>query len=64
LREGARLQGFDDSHRFVGTTEDIAALIGNAVPPPVAEAIGRAFHDYLNGSARTSDEDARQLALL
>ena len=64
LREGARLQGFDDSHRFVGTTEDIAALIGNAVPPPLAEAIGRAFCDHLNGGARAAEEVAGQLALL
>jgi DNA (cytosine-5)-methyltransferase 1 len=47
LREGARLQGFSDSHRFVGTQEEIAALIGNAVPPPLARAVGRAAFDYL-----------------
>lgn len=47
LREGARLQGFSDSHRFVGTQEEIAALIGNAVPPPLAYVMGRAAFDYL-----------------
>lgn len=39
LREGARLQGFPDQHQFTGTQEEIAALIGNAVPPPMASAI-------------------------
>lgn len=39
LREGARLQGFPDSHVFLGTQEQVAALIGNAVPPPMARAI-------------------------
>jgi DNA (cytosine-5)-methyltransferase 1 len=47
LREGARLQGFPDTHRFVGTQEEMAALIGNAVPPPVAYAIGTAAFDFL-----------------
>jgi DNA (cytosine-5)-methyltransferase 1 len=40
LREGARLQGFPDDFAFLGTREDGARLIGNAVPPPVAAAVG------------------------
>lgn len=48
LREGARLQGFSDDHRFVGTQEEIAALIGNAVPPPLAAAVALAGCDFLN----------------
>lgn len=47
LREGARLQTFPDTHRFEGTQEDIAALIGNAVPPRLAEIIGRAIVGHL-----------------
>lgn len=47
LREGARLQGFDDSHCFVGTQDEVAALIGNAVPPPVAYAMGKSALAYL-----------------
>ena len=47
LREGARLQGFSDDHVFLGTQEEIAAQIGNAIPPllarTVAEAIASAF---------------------
>ena len=40
VREGARLQGFRDEHRFWGNMEEKAAQIGNAVPPPVAKAVG------------------------
>jgi DNA (cytosine-5)-methyltransferase 1 len=40
LREGARLQGFPDDFVFLGTREDGARLIGNAVPPSVAAAVG------------------------
>lgn len=48
LREGARLQTFDDEFQFVGTQEQIAALIGNAVPPLLAEIIGAALHAHLS----------------
>lgn len=41
-REAARLQGFPDGFKFVGTKSDVALQIGNAVPPPLAEAIGLA----------------------
>ena len=39
-REAARLQGFDDDFKFVGTRADVRSQIGNAVPPPLANAIG------------------------
>ncbi len=39
-REAARLMGFPDSFRFVGTKVEIARQIGNAVPPPLAGAFG------------------------
>lgn len=39
--EAALLQGFPKSHRFVGSRTDIARQIGNAVPIPLGEAIGR-----------------------
>lgn len=49
LREGARLQTFADSFRFAGNQEDIAAQIGNAVPPALAEILGRAIRRHLAG---------------
>lgn len=39
--EAAVLQGFPDSHRFVGSKTAIARQIGNAVPIPLGAAIGR-----------------------
>lgn len=48
LREGARLQSFDDTFTFAGNKTQIAKQIGNAVPP----ILGRIF----------ADEIARRLA--
>lgn len=42
-REAARLQGFPDSVIFRGTRQEVRYQIGNAVPPPLAEAIGQAI---------------------
>lgn len=47
LREGARLQSFPDSFVFTGSQEEIAAQIGNAVPPKVAEFLGHQMIAHL-----------------
>jgi len=39
-REAARLQGFPDDFVFGGTRADIRRHIGNALPPPLAKAVG------------------------
>ena len=39
-REAARIQGFPDSHDFMGNRGDVRSQIGNAVPPPVAYGVG------------------------
>lgn len=44
-REGARLQGFPDSYRFVGGKGSKNLQIGNAVPPILGEVIGRIIAD-------------------
>lgn len=40
VRECARSQGFPDSFRFYGTILDKHRQVGNAVPPPLAAAVG------------------------
>jgi DNA (cytosine-5)-methyltransferase 1 len=41
LREGATLQSFPTNYRFYSNSQgDIATMIGNAVPPKLAKAIG------------------------
>jgi DNA (cytosine-5)-methyltransferase 1 len=65
LREGARLQTFPDEFQFVGTQEEIAALVGNAVPPLLAEIVGHALLDHLLSMAgRESVARPRQLQLI
>jgi DNA (cytosine-5)-methyltransferase 1 len=39
-QEAARIQGFDDDYKWVGSKVSIARQIGNAVPIPLARALG------------------------
>lgn len=56
-REGARLQGFPDDYRFVGSRGEKNLQIGNAVPPilgsVVAAAIAEALSQRSRGKVRT-----------
>jgi DNA (cytosine-5)-methyltransferase 1 len=47
-REAARIQSFPDWFRFPAARTNSFRLIGNAVPPLVAEAVGLAVNAYLN----------------
>ena len=61
-REAARLQGFPDDFRFCGTRGDVRSQIGNAVPPPLAAAIGGSILRTLmieDGVVASSAEDER-----
>ena len=48
LRECATLQTFPEEFRFVGTQSERAVLIGNAVPPALAEVIAKTLHKELD----------------
>ena len=66
-REAARVQSFPDWFRFPKARTHAFRLIGNAVPPLVAEAVGLAVKEFLgapsSGLVRTENNCAmRQLA--
>lgn len=46
-REAARLQGFDDDYEFTGSMGDQFKMIGNAVPPPLAESVAIAINVFI-----------------
>lgn len=52
VRESARLQGFPDRFRFSGPRSLQFVQVGNAVPPPLALAIGRAVRRHLRARRR------------
>lgn len=47
VREAARLQSFEDDFEFVGTQGNAYQMIGNAVPPNLARAVGFAIAKML-----------------
>jgi DNA (cytosine-5)-methyltransferase 1 len=47
VREAARLQSFDDDFEFLGSITEQYKMIGNAVPPKFARAIGLALNDFI-----------------
>lgn len=58
-REGARLQTFPDSYRFVGGLVSIRRQIGNAVPPYLGESIGYYLKDSVYGKEITEEDQER-----
>lgn len=53
VRECARLQTFPDTFKFCGSRRDRIQLIGNAVPPLLAESVGWLLSERLR-TARPS----------
>ena len=47
VREAARLQSFDDDFDFVGSQGNAYQMIGNAVPPKLAKAVGLAIAELI-----------------
>lgn len=63
LRECARIQTFPDDFVFCGSAIDRALLIGNAVPPRLAQAIARSLLTDLK-AARTTDRGGSLLSFV
>jgi len=55
-REAARLQGFPDTFVFSGNRGDIRSQIGNAVPPPLARAVGKEILRCLRVAERLEED--------
>lgn len=47
VREAARLQSFPDDFEFVGSRGNAYQMIGNAVPPMLANAVAKAIIELL-----------------
>jgi len=55
----ALLQGFPEDWVFAGTKTAVYRQIGNAFPPPVAEAVGRSIAEALKKRAVDAEEESR-----
>ncbi|XP_078430166.1 DNA (cytosine-5)-methyltransferase 1B-like [Wolffia australiana] len=56
VRECARSQGFPDSYKFAGSIQNKHRQIGNAVPPPLAYALGRKLKEAVEARRKLNEE--------
>lgn len=54
IRMAARLQGFPDSWSFVGGKTAAYRQVGNAFPPPVAQAVGLRIAQAIEQASKTA----------
>jgi DNA (cytosine-5)-methyltransferase 1 len=55
-RERARLQGFPDDYKFIGSNTEVRRQIGNAVPPAGIHAFAERIQDVLDGVQNKNTE--------
>ena len=58
MREAARIQSFPDTYVFCGSRVEQYEQVGNAVPPLLGAAVGRAIAQVL-GSVRKNERKVR-----
>ncbi|VAI38148.1 unnamed protein product [Triticum turgidum subsp. durum] len=63
VRECARSQGFPDGYHFAGNIQSKHRQIGNAVPPPLAYALGRKLKQAIDAKLPKLTEDMIQVGL-
>lgn len=69
LREAAILQSFPEEYKFLDdndpvTFSQLGTLIGNAVPPKLGEAIGKAIISHLDNAEAIGPRDEKLLPLI